>query len=106
MFSQLIFLSLQVQSLGLAPSYLAKDSLYTYIRCLMVLPFLPHKHIESVSDRLAGKASTPLLFDLVEYLHSTWINSPSFNKGLEQIMTSRDTITALITMAARICPFI
>ncbi|KAK2140651.1 hypothetical protein LSH36_1283g00008 [Paralvinella palmiformis] len=44
----------------------------------MVLPFLPHKHIESVFDRLAGKASTPLLCDLVEYLRSTWINSTTW----------------------------
>ena len=72
----------------------------------MALPFLPHEHTKPVFNRLAGKASTPLLFDLVEYLHSTWINSPSFDKGLEQIMTSRDTITTLITVAARIGPFI
>ncbi|KAK2144337.1 hypothetical protein LSH36_766g02025 [Paralvinella palmiformis] len=46
----------KVQSLG--PSYLAKDSLYTYIRRLMALPFLPHEHTEPVFNRLAGKAST------------------------------------------------
>jgi len=50
------FLCFQVQSLG--PSYLAKDSLYTYIRRLMALPFLPHEHTEPVFNRLAGKAST------------------------------------------------
>ncbi|KAK2161185.1 hypothetical protein LSH36_120g10012 [Paralvinella palmiformis] len=68
----------QVQSLGLAPSYLAKDSLYIYIRRLMDLPFLLHEHIELVFNRLAGKASIPLLCDLVEYLRSTWINSTTW----------------------------
>ena len=71
-------ISFQVQNIGLAPSYLAKDAVYTYIRRLMALPFLPHEHIAPVFNRLAEKASTPLLNDLVDYLRSTWIDSTTW----------------------------
>ena len=41
----------------------------------MALPFLPHNHIEPVFERLASKAGTTILQQLVTYIRTTWIQS-------------------------------
>lgn len=68
----------KVQAIGLSPSYLERGEVYTYIRQLMALPFLPEEHIAPVFERLARKASTDKLQQLVGYMRDTWVTSSTW----------------------------
>ncbi|KAH3739786.1 uncharacterized protein LOC127851635 [Dreissena polymorpha] len=48
------------------------------MRKLLVLPFLPHNHIENVLRQLAARANTEPLRNLVEYIDTQWIRSNVF----------------------------
>lgn len=65
----------QVQNLGLAATYMQRDATHRYCRRIMSLPFLPSAAIPDVFYALKGKAESPALTSLVEYVERTWIAS-------------------------------
>ncbi|KAK3741180.1 hypothetical protein QZH41_012629, partial [Actinostola sp. cb2023] len=68
----------KVQELGLAMAYCHDDGLHRFIRKLMALPFLPAIQIPTVFQRLRLQATTPALVNLVDYVATNWIHSPTF----------------------------
>ena len=48
---------------------------YRYIRSLMALPFLPSADIQPAFDRLAVRATSEELQQLVAYMNTNWIDS-------------------------------
>ncbi|KAH3689194.1 hypothetical protein DPMN_191833 [Dreissena polymorpha] len=58
----------QVKSLGLGPAFMAKGSIWDFVR----------NHIENVFRQLAARANTEPLRNLVEYIDTQWIKSKVF----------------------------
>ena len=50
-----------------------------YIKQLMVLPFLPARHIQQIFDYLKTKANTEQLQRLVDYIDRQWFHHPVFD---------------------------
>ncbi|CAC5367743.1 unnamed protein product [Mytilus coruscus] len=61
-------------------AYKHQQSVHTFIRQLMALPFLPTTHIRDTFTSLQNRANTPQLRDLVAYMDRQW-----FNNGVIQI---------------------
>lgn len=67
-----------VQSLGLARAYKEQQAVHSYIRQLLSLPFLPAQHIPDTFHHLRGRANTPQLRDLVDYMDRQWFRHRVF----------------------------
>ena len=65
----------KVQELGLRTTYSKRGPEYRYIRSLMALPFLPSADIQPAFDRLAVRATSEELQQLVAYMDTNWIGS-------------------------------
>ena len=63
-------------------AYNKKDAVYTYLRQVMALPFLPPEHIPDTFNRLQEKATNQdnqAIQDVLHYVYRTWINNNIFN---------------------------
>ncbi len=60
----------KTQDIGLAPAYKNDNKL---CRKFLALPYLPKKHIPAMFGKLATKATTPKLMELVTYIRVNWI---------------------------------
>ena len=60
-------------------AYNKKDAVYTYLRRVMALPFLPPEHIPDTFNRLKEKATNQDIQDVLNYVYRTWINNNVFN---------------------------
>ena len=63
----------QVQELGLKPAYSKRDSVYSYIRQLLALPFLPPNHVQPTFRNLEQRANSEPLRRLVTYIDRQWM---------------------------------
>lgn len=57
-----------VQSLGLARAYKEQQAVHSYIRQLLSLHLLPAQHIPETFNHLRGRANTPQLRNLMDYI--------------------------------------
>ena len=64
-----------MQELGLQVAYSSDNAVYTYIRKLMALPFLPQHEIQPMFVRLRLQAQTQ---PLVDYIRRQWIENTMF----------------------------
>ena len=63
-------------------AYNKKDTVYTYLRHMMALPFLPSEHIPDTFNRLKEKATNQdnqAIQDVLNYVYRTWINNNVFS---------------------------
>ncbi|XP_052063996.1 uncharacterized protein LOC127704147 [Mytilus californianus] len=67
----------KVQEHGLQTAYNQKDSVYTFLRQLMALPFLPPEHITDTFLQLDARAPQAIV-PVMNYVYSTWIDSTIF----------------------------
>ena len=67
-----------VQSLGLAQTYMERKGVYSFVRLILALPFLPAAHIGRTLAMLEGRASTPETTLLVTYIDRQWVRSSVF----------------------------
>uniref|UniRef100_A0A8W8MYX2 MULE transposase domain-containing protein n=1 Tax=Magallana gigas TaxID=29159 RepID=A0A8W8MYX2_MAGGI len=67
-----------VQYLGLARAYKDQQAVHNYIRQLLSLPFLPAQQIPETFHHLRGRATTPQLRDLVDYIDRQWFRHRVF----------------------------
>lgn len=67
-----------VQSLGLARAYKDQQAVHNYIRQLLSLPFLPAQQIPETFHHLRGRATTPQLRDLMDYIDRQWFRHRVF----------------------------
>ena len=65
----------KTQALGLQTAYNTDVATNSYIRRLLALPYIPHQHISTCFQELKGRANSPQLQTLCEYIQSTWIDS-------------------------------
>jgi hypothetical protein len=64
-----------VNSLGLATDYQRRQSVHSFCRQIMALPFLPPDDIPQAFTYLEQKATKSKLNDLTSYVRNTWIES-------------------------------
>ncbi|XP_035692859.1 uncharacterized protein LOC118427277 [Branchiostoma floridae] len=67
----------KVQELGLQRAYNNDHRVYSWVRRLMALPFLPHKAIQPALRALQSRAAGALT-DLADYVQKTWVDSTVF----------------------------
>ena len=65
----------KTQGLGLQTAYNTDVATNSYIRRLLALPYIPHQHISTCFQELKGRANSPQLQTLCDYIQSTWIDS-------------------------------
>lgn len=66
-----------MQEHGLQTVYNQKDSVNTFLRQLMALPFLPPEHITDTFLQLDARAPQAIV-PVMNYVYSTWIDSTIF----------------------------
>ncbi|CAC5417309.1 unnamed protein product [Mytilus coruscus] len=60
-------------------AYNNKDTVYTYLRQVMALPFLPPEHIPDTFRQLDEKADHPGVQKVMDYIYKTWIRNSVFD---------------------------
>ncbi|CAC5397976.1 unnamed protein product [Mytilus coruscus] len=60
-------------------AYKKKDTVYTYLRQVMALPFLPPEHIPDTFRQLDEKADHPGVQKVMDYIYKTWIRNSVFD---------------------------
>ncbi|CAG2220464.1 unnamed protein product [Mytilus edulis] len=60
-------------------AYNKKDAVYTYLRQVMALPFLPPEHIPDTFRQLDEKADHPGVQKVMDYIYKTWIRNSVFD---------------------------
>ncbi|XP_033126342.1 uncharacterized protein LOC117124280 isoform X3 [Anneissia japonica] len=68
---------MQVVNLGLNLSYTISSPVFTHIKELLALPFLPAEHILTIFQEISSKAQ-PALLPLIEYFQEMWMNNPQW----------------------------
>ena len=63
----------KIQDIGLAPAYKNDDATHKLCRKFLALPYLPKEHIPALFEKLAAKATAPMLAELVKYIRTNWI---------------------------------
>ncbi|KAH3793873.1 hypothetical protein DPMN_147396 [Dreissena polymorpha] len=56
-------------------AYSQRDTVFTFVRKVMSIPFLPAEHVEPAIMRLKEKTTDERLADLLEYVDRTWLKS-------------------------------
>ncbi|XP_076078755.1 uncharacterized protein LOC143048767, partial [Mytilus galloprovincialis] len=69
----------KIQENGLQSAYNKKDAVYTYLRQVMALPFLPPEHIPDTFRQLDEKADHPGVQKVMDYIYKTWIRNSVFD---------------------------
>jgi hypothetical protein len=62
-------------SLGLSTHYRHRQSVYSFCRQIMALPFLPANEIPQAFEYLERKATASQLLNLTAYVRTTWIEN-------------------------------
>ncbi|XP_065942058.1 uncharacterized protein [Magallana gigas] len=68
----------KVQELGLQRAYNERRVVFSFIRQVLALPFLPPEHVEETFHHLDRKANNDQLDSLLEYVWCQWIRNPTF----------------------------
>ena len=63
----------EIQDIGLAPAYKNDDATHKLCRKFLALTYLLHEHIQALFEKLAAKATAPMMAELVTYIHTNWI---------------------------------
>ena len=68
----------KIQDIGLAPAYRNDNATHKLCRKFLALPYLPKEHIPALFEKLATKATAPMLAELVTYIRTNWIEGNTF----------------------------
>lgn len=68
----------KVQELGLQRAYNERGDIFSFLRQVMALPFLPPEHIMPVFQHLEQRARSNLLITFMDYIWRQWITNPVF----------------------------
>ena len=72
----------KTQALRLQTAYNTDVATYSFIRRFLALPYIPHQHISTCFQELKGRANSPQLQTLCDYIQSTWIDSGHSPHGM------------------------
>ena len=73
----------KIEALGLQRAYNVDAGTLALCKYFMVLPLLPHEHMQTIFDQLVAGIGddVPALRELSGYIHATWINGNIFSPG-------------------------
>ena len=68
----------KIQDIGLALADKNDNATRKLCRKFLALPYLPNEHIPALFEKLAAKATAPMMADLVTYIRMNWVEGKTF----------------------------